>query len=192
MCLWSLSLIEPQDFNRVASQQPLKYDEIPWYLLEEFDPDIAPPKLWAGWRVNNEDVFRIAEEKMTDLIRYTGSGRPSSRLVTDGRFARRVCQLCQIPEEDWELVKLVFVVKPIGTFAPDIVLTCGSTMDGVVGDAERQRMAELVTSGREAEWHLDYLLWRWEVGRCELQNLSALVHTDGPLSRSERPSKDAA
>lgn len=189
MCPGSLSLIEPQDFDRVASQQPLKYWELPWYLFEEVHPNITPPKLWAGWRVDNDDVFRVAREKMPEIIDYTGSGRPSFRLMTDGRFARRVCELCQIPEEDCELVKLVFAAKPTGTLAQDVILTCGSSTNGVVGEAGRKRMADLVAPGREPEWHLDYLLWRWQFGRRELQSLSALVHTHGPLSHSERPSQ---
>lgn len=163
-------LIQPQDFARVASQQPLKWNELPWYLYEEVHPLVRPPKLWCGWRVDEEDLLRIASAKCPEVIYYTGMGNPDPlEMLMDNEFPRKICELCQIPEEDWDLVQtgMVFVAKTNGIHDPDIVITCGSTTNGVVGDAERARMADFIADGAEPQWHLDYIKWRWEPGKRE-------------------------
>ena len=134
---------------------------------------VRPPKLWCGWRVDEEDLLHLAQAKCPEIIPDTAMGSPLDPLETlmDNfhKFLQKICELCQIPEEDWDLVQtgMVFVAKTNGVHDPDIVITCGSTTNGVVGDAERARMADFVADGAEPQWHLDYIKWRWEPGKRE-------------------------
>lgn len=69
----------------------MKYDETPSYLFKEIAPIVSLPKLWAGWRVGDDDVLRIDREEVLEIIVYTWVGeRNRRRLMMDGRGLRTV------------------------------------------------------------------------------------------------------
>ncbi|KAI0027815.1 hypothetical protein K488DRAFT_90433 [Vararia minispora EC-137] len=156
----------PADMIYISNQQPIPFDEVPAYLVGKPTPTLTPPNLWCGWRLGEEKLVKVAQEKLPDSVTYDYlSGKVHYvETLANGRLESAIRQACQIPEEYAHLLCIAMAVRP-GTDMPrvevDAVLSVGSTEAGVMPQDVWERVGHMFADGAEPEFHLDSWRWFW-------------------------------
>ncbi|KAI0027814.1 hypothetical protein K488DRAFT_90432 [Vararia minispora EC-137] len=173
----------PADIKYISAQQPIPFDEVPAYLVGGFAPNLTPPNLWCGWRLGEEKLARVAQEKLPGSITYDDFTGEIHYIETlgNGRLESVIRQACQIPEEYAHLLRIATAVRP-GTDRPrrdiDAVLSVGSTDAGVMPQDVWERVGHIFADDAEPEFHLDSWRWFWAYTPPEDEDADEEVLTD--------------
>jgi hypothetical protein len=90
----------------------------------------------------------------------TGLGIPGG--VVHDRLLSNIQKAFQIPDNNFDLLKTVMVVRPGSAGSArntDVVLSVGSTTEGILDDDDIAKVAKIFRSGKKIEWYLEHFKW---------------------------------
>ncbi|KAI1787508.1 hypothetical protein LXA43DRAFT_708896 [Ganoderma leucocontextum] len=173
---------DPEDRDRVFSQQPLENRRLPRYLVPSTTSGMKPPELKYGWR--------IGEEKFMDLIR---THFPDGITCTIGPELDEDGNEPDLPPEEFlrpypdtnatlfGMALVDSILRYLGVAItdanrllldvdylcdsharPDVGLTVGSTYTGkILLEPHQSKLKALISPNEDAKWYLGFKNWQW-------------------------------